>query len=768
MTARLRRSWPIVAILCAFLLLGFAYSAVNPLHEATDELRHYRFIQYLIQRDGLPIQGEGGDLDCTTQGHHPPLFYLSAALVTGWVDTGRDVCHEPQTNPFWAYRYWEVGRDNKNQYLHTADEAWPWRGEALAAHLARAINLLFGAATVWLTWATARAIWPRRPALAAGAAAFVAFNPMFLYMAGAINNDVVAAMAGAAVTYACVRLLLDPKGLTPGWGAALGALFGLALMSKFNLAAIVVAIGATMTWVAWRRNQWRAWLGAVALAALVSAAIAGWWFVRNQVLYGEPTGVERLTELWGVRDPRDSFWLAVSELPYAWTSLWGRFGYGQIPLPPVFYAAVLAVALLALGGYLYAWLLGRMRPAAAAAPEASGRPSRSAAGHPATAPLLLLGLVVLLFFAVLFNYLLISPAGPMGRFFFPALPALAILLFHGLSLWLSGPAVEDRIVRLAVAANGLMFAFAVVALAGYLAPAYAPPPAWPEAAALPNATDARFDTLVALRGYDAGPSVVRPGEPIDLELYWEVTGRPPGDYLLFVHLIDTETGAIIAQRDTHPGLGNFPSSRWQPGDRFVERVRLYLPETAYAPASAELRAGLYAPGAYRLGITDAATGDGLGDSFRLGEVAVEAPAGDADVPNPGDYNFEDRVRLLGYAYDRRSAAPGEALAVTLYWEASQPDPGDYELQVRLTGPDGSVAASHQAPPDPAMAGWRPGETVTTTHAIGLESALSPGDYSVEVALVDPATGRRLNLIGEDGRWLFDVLRLGPVRVEGGE
>jgi hypothetical protein len=138
------------------------------------------------------------------------------------------------------------------------------------------------------------------------------------------------------------------------------------------------------------------------------------------------------------------------------------------------------------------------------------------------------------------------------------------------------------------------------------------------------------------------------------------------------------------------------------------------------------------------------------------------------VPNPGDYNFEDRVRLLGYAYDRRSAAPGEALAVTLYWEASQPDPGDCELQVRLTGPDGSVAASHQAPPDPATAGWRPGETVTTTHAIALDPALSPGDYTVEVALVDRATGRRLNLIGEDGRWLFDVLRLGPVRVEGGE
>src|SRR5690606_34364686 len=78
-----RRS--LFAILAAFLILGFAYSAVNPLHEATDELRHYRFVQYLIQRHSLPVQGEGSGLDCTTQGHHPPLYYAAAALLTAWI-----------------------------------------------------------------------------------------------------------------------------------------------------------------------------------------------------------------------------------------------------------------------------------------------------------------------------------------------------------------------------------------------------------------------------------------------------------------------------------------------------------------------------------------------------------------------------------------------------------------------------------------------------------------------------------------------------------
>ena len=753
-----RRPRALWAILAAFLLLGLAYSVVNPLHEATDELRHYRFIQHLIQRHALPVQGETSDLACTIQGHHPPLYYATAALLTFWIDTGRDICHEPPTNPFWAYRYWEVGRDNKNQYLHGPDEAFPWRGEALAAHLARLVNLLFGALTVWLTWATARLIWPRRPALAAGAAAFVAFNPMFLYMAAAINNDVAAAAAGAAVTYGCVRLLRDERGLRWQWGLALGALYGLALLTKFNLAAILAVIEAAVTWVAWRRRQWRQWLVVNALIVAVTAALAGWWFLRNQLLYGEPTGIQELTQLWGVRDPRQSFGLAVSELPYAWTSLWGRFGYGQIPLPPAIYVALFAVLLLAVAGYALALLRRRRRPRPAAAP-----PSRLPTRH---AQLLLLALTVAVFFAVLFNYLLVSPAGPMGRFFFPALPALGILMFHGLSLWSADHGREPRAVarapwsvQAAWLVNLGLIALSLVALCGFLAPAYARPPAWAEGDALPNPVAVQFDTLVRLRGYAVDTTTARPGEPIGVTLYWEVTGRPPGDYLLFVHLIDTDTGTIVAQRDTHPGLGNFPSSQWRPGDRFVERLRLYVPDTAYVPAAAELRAGLYAPGSYRLGISDAATGAGLGDSYPLGAVALQPADPAAPLPNAGVYRFEDRFRLVGYAYDRRVLAPGEPLTVTLHWTAGPAPAEGYDVQVRLLDAAGNVV-HHEQRPLPALS---PGEVVADVHVIPPDPARPAGSYTVQVSL-EGADDRRLQLVAEDGRWLDDKLLLSAVRL----
>jgi 4-amino-4-deoxy-L-arabinose transferase-like glycosyltransferase len=750
-----REHRPIILLLLAFILLGFAYSAINPLHEATDELRHYRFVQHIIQRQSLPVQGA---MACSAQGHHPPLYYALAAAATGWIDAGRDVCYEPPTNPFWAHHYWEVGVDNKNQYLHGPEEAFPWSGEALAAHLARLVNVLIGAAVVWVTWAIGRTIWPTRPYLAFGGAAIVAFNPMFLYMAAAINNDIIAALAGAAVTLGSVKLMRDEVGLRPHWGLILGALYGLALLSKFNLAAIIVTIELAVTWVAWRKNQWRQWLVVNLLIVAVTAVLAGWWFARNQMLYGEPTGIQRLTELWGVRNPADSLGVALFELPYVWTSLWGRFGYGQIPLPQVYYLALGAGAIIAAAGLL----LPIMR--------------RDSAELRAYGPYLLLLLAnVALFFAVIFNYLLVSPAGPMGRFFFPALPSLALLLFYGLSQWLAllpaaGDAQHHR-----RAARGLtavvtlaMAGFSLVALFGYIAPAYARPASFAADASLPHPVDASFGGFVALRGYEIGAQTVTPGGDVDVTFYWEVIATPPGDYLQFVHLID-EQGFMIAQRDTHPGLGRFPSSQWQAGARFVDVVRLTIPDIAYAPALGTLSTGFYAPGeGYRLEVT-AVDGQTLGDALPLDQVAIVAAAGanGQDIPNLTNQNFAGELLLQGYAYDQRQVVAGQPVGVTLYWQALGDERADYEVQLRLLDEQGWIMETVQERPLSGQSPtntWRRGDLIAGRHEIPTQSSLPPGLYRVQIALQDAATGERAVILAPDGHWIDDKLQLAELRV----
>lgn len=750
----------IAIVLLLFGLLAVAGSVINPLHEATDELRHYRFVQHIVQLHSLPVQSEAS---CQAQGHHPPLFYTLAALTTFWIDTGHDICYSPPGNPFWQYRYWEVGRDNKNLYLHGGDEAFPWSGEALAAHLARFVNILMGAGTVLLTWVMARVIWPKQPYLALGSAAFVAFNPMFVFLSGAINNDVIAALMGTAVLLACIVLVNSPTGLSRRWGMAMGVLYSLALLSKFSLAAAGVLVATAVTYTAWRHKQWRLWLEVAIIVGVVTALLAGWWFVRNQMLYGEPTGFEKMTEIWGVRNPAESWGLAFSELPYTWTSLWGRFGYGQIPLPEPIYIGL-------------RWLIG-LGLVGLAVPFVR---RQWAELWEIAMPLFLLALDVLLFFAVLFNYLLVSPAGAMGRFFFPALPALAILTFYGLSRWVEwiwgdremGRLRDSRISQsphlpisyFAWIINGVMAGLTAVALFAFLQPAYARPSTFATDTAVPNAINAQFDTFAILRGYELSADAMRPGDELIAKLYWEVTGQPPGDYLLFTHLID-ENGIMVAQRDTHPGLGNFPSSQWQPGDRFVDIVRLHMPETMVAPGQASLNIGLYAPGGYRLGIT-AADGTGLGDALELGTVALEPLPG--NVPNPLNQNFNDQIRLVGYEYNSRVLEPGDVLAVTLYMEAVQGVNTDYEIEVGMCGDPCAEWMMPQVtavrPLNPPTSTWLPGEIISDTTLFSISSDMPAGSYLIHVALIDPMTKEPQNVLAEDGHIVEDRLLLARVRV----
>ena len=155
--------WPLALIIGSFLLLAVSYSVINPIHEGTDELRHYRFVRYLVENRALPVQGEEA---CRSQSHHPPLIYALGALLTAGVDETADLCTTPPENPFWAYRYWDVGTDNKNMYLHPANESFPWAGDVLAARLVRFLNIGVGALTVVLTYATAVLIWLLHPLFA--------------------------------------------------------------------------------------------------------------------------------------------------------------------------------------------------------------------------------------------------------------------------------------------------------------------------------------------------------------------------------------------------------------------------------------------------------------------------------------------------------------------------------------------------------------------------------------------------------------------------
>ena len=763
-------------LLTAYLALAVAYSLADPLYESTDELRHFRYVRHLIVYRSLPVQRPGAP---RAQSHHPPLYYTLGALVSWWVPVVQEVYYEPPINPYWAYRYWEVSDDNKNQYLHGNDVVQfgklpHFHGVTLAVYLVRWMTVLIGAGVVWLTYRIGREIFPDRPALAVGGAALVAFNPQFLYLSGAVNNDVPAALCSAAMLWVCVRLVRD--GPSVRTDVTLGILYGASLLTKFNLLALLALVELAYILAVWPARDWRAFLRGNLIIMGLATLISGWWFWRNQVLYGEPTGFQRVTELWGVRRPAEAWAILRLELPMAWSTLWGRFGYGQVPLPGAVYRGLAWLALAGAAGLIIP--LRRNRNLKSPIPTFHSQ-------------LLLLFTSVLLFTTVLITYILVSPAGAMGRFFFPALPAFALLISLGLSQFFprsltwavslilgakrgrrpgfsrenpdeSGPPLGSAPQTSLVVMIG-MAALAIYALVGILVPAFAPPRPLTEAeiGAVPNPTDVEFCGVARVLGYEVTPTAVEPGGTVEVTLYWQPLARTDQNYAVFVHLL-SEVGTMVAQRDTYPGLGRYPTTVWEPGVAFADTYRVHIPETAYAPDRAVVQIGLYLPDGPRL-----TTSDGR-DTLRLTMVEIHPRPG--EFPNPLDANFGDQIILVGYTLDRRVVRPGETIRLTLYWRAQAPMETNYSVFAHVLGVEDQVWARNDGWPaggNAPTSRWQPGQVVEDVRDLTVGLTTPPDFYDIEVGLYN-RDGDRLPVVAEDGHWLGDRVLLSKIRVVGDE
>jgi 4-amino-4-deoxy-L-arabinose transferase-like glycosyltransferase len=750
----------IALLLVTYLALAFAYSLASPIYEPTDELRHFRYVRHITVYRSLPVQQPDAP---RAQSHHPPLYYALGALVSSWVPVEHEVYYSPPINPHWSDSHWEVSTDNKNQYIHGPEERPPFRGVTLAVYVVRWMTALIGAGVVWLTYEIVRALSPQRPAIAVGGAAIVAFNPQFLHLSSAINNDIAAALCGAAVILACIHLVKNGPHLR--YDVRLGLLYGLALLTKFNLLALAAPIALAYILAAQKYKSaynWRALLrGALVILGLV-ALISGWWFIRNARLYGDPTGMKMVNELWAGRPASGHWWAVRQSLPYLWSSLWGRFGYGQLPLPRFIYRALLGFFILTLAGHLIPPRLVQSR-----------RLNQSALAENSA---LILLITVLAFVAVVFYYIMIQPAGAMGRFLFPALPSFAALAMMGLARffprrlsWLGG----------LIATLG-MATLALYALIGVLAPAFAPPRPLTakELHNLPNPTRIEWrmenegengegNSIARLLGYRVEPTAIEPGDALEVTLYWQALSRPEQNLNVFVHLLSdegraTSPGTMVAQRDTYPGLGRYPTTAWETGVAFADTYRLRIPETAYTPDRGYVQVGLYVPDGPRL-ITD----DGR-NAVRLATVKIQPRPG--ELPNLLEVNFgtdEGVIALVGYELDHRTVRPGEKINLTLYWRALAPMETDYHVFTHILsegsdqmwGQSDSKLTAESAP----TSEWQAGMTVEDLHELRLGLTTPPDLYDIEVGLYRPGEGR-LPVIAEDGHWLGTRTLLSKIRV----
>lgn len=89
--------------------------------------------------------------------------------------------------------------------------------------------------------------------------------------------------------------------------------------------------------------------------------------------------------------------------------------------------------------------------------------------------------------------------------------------------------------------------------------------------------DAVLGDMIYLLGYsDARGMQLTPGGQYAVTLFWRAEARQTVDYTVFVHLRDA-TGDTVAQHDGQPLDGDYPTSRWRPGEMVIDPHWIMLP-----------------------------------------------------------------------------------------------------------------------------------------------------------------------------------------------
>jgi hypothetical protein len=128
-----------------------------------------------------------------------------------------------------------------------------------------------------------------------------------------------------------------------------------------------------------------------------------------------------------------------------------------------------------------------------------------------------------------------------------------------------------------------------------------------------------FGENIRLNGYTLGETALRPGDIVEVTLFWETAVPLPNRYKVFLHLLD-DNGNLVSQRDSEPGGGLALTTTWQPGAVVLDNHGLLLPSDL-PPGSYRLLLGLYdlANPANRLPIL---TPTGETDAYLLATITV--------------------------------------------------------------------------------------------------------------------------------------------------
>lgn len=239
--------WAFFALICLYLCMAITHLMLVPTgltsyQNAPDEAAHVAYVRS-VAAGHLPSQkaplASGQKEAPSYEWHQPPLYYLLAAA-----------------------------------FLPLGERAM------------RLVSVLCGLIAIWLIYRTLRLVFPERPLLAVLAAGIAAFTPTHIALTSVVNNDPLLEVCFSGSLLALLASFHG--GFTTRRAIWLGIGIGCAILTKAT-GLLLLPISLFSMFLFWRAGESpRTLMRGAAITSGTVLALTGWWFVRNQFLYGEP------------------------------------------------------------------------------------------------------------------------------------------------------------------------------------------------------------------------------------------------------------------------------------------------------------------------------------------------------------------------------------------------------------------------------------------------------------------------------------------------
>jgi 4-amino-4-deoxy-L-arabinose transferase-like glycosyltransferase len=176
-------------------------------------------------------------------------------------------------------------------------------------------------------------------------------------LSSSVSNDILAELVFGTALLLMVELLTDR--FTVLNTTATGIILAIGCITKATC-VILIPIAVVAYLLMWRQGRYdvKTAAGHVLLMLFVAALGSGWWFVRNNVLYGDPLAMSTFQNYFG-DTARPEYWFSHGftafqylELVVMWTfaSFWGVFGHMNIFMPSWIYITAAGVSLIGIAG----------------------------------------------------------------------------------------------------------------------------------------------------------------------------------------------------------------------------------------------------------------------------------------------------------------------------------------------------------------------------------------------------------------------------------